>query len=340
MMTYSSIDGLVRTPLGVLTEPAVASARALFDRIAPLVATGNYSDPQWRALLNEYLATVPRNVGSRRPTPSSIFPTVAALQQEHQLLDSLAGSLQVLAARRAQAEKGAAADAAAAGATRPRLFDVSIVPVVVGEQEDSSRPSTANTRAILPVPLTGKIFRNVRSLISATARGSHLATHRLALRRLYHLDIRSMSKAHAERGARLGNYMRLWHGTRAGNLLSIMRSGLQVPPASSPHVTGRMFGDGIYGSDCSTKALNYAVGAAPGQRNSSVGGDDDSCFAFLADFATGVVHEPPTSGCNLPAPGSHSSWARAHETGLLNDEMIVYDSAQVRPVFLAEFQRA
>ena len=114
-----------------------------------------------------------------------------------------------------------------------------------------------------------------------------------------------------------------------------------------------MFGDGIYGSDCSTKALNYAIGAAPGQRGSASGarsggaagddgGDDgegDSSFAFLADYAMGKHFEPSTyGGGGLPRPGFDSTWAKASMTSLANDEMIVYDSAHVRPVYLAEFK--
>ena len=34
----------------------------------------------------------------------------------------------------------------------------------------------------------------------------------------------------------------------------------RVPPANASHCTGRMFGNGVYFSDQSTKALNYAYG--------------------------------------------------------------------------------
>lgn len=124
-------------------------------------------------------------------------------------------------------------------------------------------------------------------------------------------------------------------------------------------MTGRLFGDGIYGSSTSTKALNYCLGAAPGQSRTSAffnkstgssggggGSDDDdeeeagdSYFAFLADFAMGRPHEPTTWGAGgLPYPGSDSTWAKPHKTGLRNDEMIVYTAAQVNPRWLCEFK--
>lgn len=347
-VAVSLTDGLARTPLGVITEDAVAAARALLDRAAPRVVAGDLGDDAaWSTLLNEYLAAVPRAVGSRQPTARALFPNLAALQKEHALLDSLAGSLTVLAARRA----AAAADAAATtGAPRAKIFDVALRVVAVGELEDAAAPSWANVQRSVhfglasggnePVAAPSRdVFRSVRLLFHATARRGH-PSHGLRLRQLYHIDIRRMSRDFEARGAPLGNVWRLWHGTRAGNLLSIFRSGLVVPPASSPHVTGRMFGDGIYGSDCSTKALNYSFGAAPGQRGSSSRGKD-SCFAFLADFAMGRVCEPVCGQSEvLHRADFNSTWARASKAGLCNDEMIAYDAAQVRPVFLAEFEWA
>ena len=70
-------------------------------------------------------------------------------------------------------------------------------------------------------------------------------------------------------GVTVGNVQELWHGTRAGNLLSILRAGFTIPPANAPHVTGRMFGNGVYFSDQSTKSLNYRLrnGAASERRS-------------------------------------------------------------------------
>ncbi|WP_430326539.1 hypothetical protein, partial [Salmonella enterica] len=61
-------------------------------------------------------------------------------------------------------------------------------------------------------------------------------------------------------GKKVGNIKELWHGTRVGNVLSIMKGGFVIPPSNASHVTGRMFGNGVYFSDQSTKSLNYAYG--------------------------------------------------------------------------------
>lgn len=371
-------DGLFRTPLGIVTEDALVSARALLDRMAPLVASREFTQQSWSELLSQYLTLIPRDIGQRRPDPERLFPNATALQSELGLLDSLAGSLQMLNARRAQAS-AAAANPSVAAAAPPRLFNVSLRLVEVGELENAEAPSTAG--ALWPpgsigatsAPSTGEVFINVRELFSASSR--HARVHdaaRLRLRRVFQLshipmDVAFNARTDAHAGINVGNVFRLWHGTRVGNLLSILRMGLVVPPASSPHVTGRLFGDGIYASDCSTKvrivmgrawtrtdnlcapqALSYALGSAPGQRRStlrtasSTGDDDDSespsYFALLCDMAMGRVHHPSGRFGTLPAPGSDSTWARASDTSLNNDEMIVYKSSQVTPRWLCEFK--
>ena len=360
-------SGLFRTPLGIVTEPALARARALLALMAPLVAARAHDHAQWPALLSEYLTLVPRAVGRERPSPARLFPDAAALLREHQLLDSLAGSLQVLEARRQQAE--AAAVAAAAGAAGapgapgappppppPRLFDVSLRLIAVGELEAPGElstegalwPADAAAAAAAARAPGAHVFRSLRALQAASARPEHPSA-RLRLLRAYRLTHHPSARAFSGPGggAATGNVMRLWHGSRVGNLLSILRSGLVVPPASSQHVTGRLFGDGVYTSSVSTKALNYALGAAPGQGGRSGGGgsgggggdgESESYFALLADVAMGRVHHPAAWGRALPAAGSDSTWARARECGLANDEMIVYRASQVNPVFLGEFK--
>ena len=367
-------SGLFRTPLGIVTAPALARARVLLSLMAPLVAAGAFGDPAWPALLSEYLQLVPRNVGLQRPSAARLFPTPAVLQRENQLLDSLAGSLQMLEARRVQAAAAAAAAAAAGSALAPppppRLFDVSLRLVAVGEEEDpaalstagalwhvegANTPSDAAAAAAAAAAAGSQIFRNIRSLQYQTARKEHPASA-LRLKRVYHFAHNPMRAAfnRSVGGGAVGNVMRLWHGTRVGNLLSILRTGLVVPPATSSHVTGRMFGDGIYASQVSTKALNYSYGAAPGQwrsgssgrgskGSSSSGGEEEeegteSYFALLLDVAMGRVHHPAKWGSNLPAADSDSTWARAKDVGLSNDEMIVYRSEQVNPRFLCEFK--
>ena len=60
---------------------------------------------------------------------------------------------------------------------------------------------------------------------------------------------------------------------------------------------------------------------------------------FLNDVAVGRDFEPPTTTSKNPPAGYDSYWARAGKSGwLINDEVIVFDTAQANPIYLLEFE--
>ena len=130
----------------------------------------------------------------------------------------------------------------------------------------------------------------------------------------------------------IGNVMQLWHGTKASNLLSIFRQGLVIPPSSSSHCTGRMYGDGLYFSCVSTKALNYATNFWGG------GGSTNRTFMFLAEVAMGNPYIAGGGWGSYPKSGYDSTWAKGGQSGVINDEMIVYKLNQANLVYLVEFE--
>ena len=126
--------------------------------------------------------------------------------------------------------------------------------------------------------------------------------------------------------------MELWHGTRASNLLSILKGGLVIPSSSSSHVTGRMFGDGLYFSDQSSKSLNYSYGYWGG------GSRDNNCFMFMCKVKMGKYYVPRGSYDGpFPRKGHDSVYAKASRSGVRNNEMIVYSTDQANLVYLIEF---
>jgi poly [ADP-ribose] polymerase len=139
-----------------------------------------------------------------------------------------------------------------------------------------------------------------------------------------------MQEGWKKSGQKVGNVVELWHGTKASNLLSILKCGLIIPPSNASFCTGRMFGNGIYFSDQSTKSLNYAYGYWSGRT-------DNNCFMFLADVAMGKHYVPKSAGEHLPKPGYDSTYAKAGVSGVINNEMIVYKTYQVNLRFLVEF---
>src|SRR5262249_3241950 len=150
------------------------------------------------------------------------------------------------------------------------------------------------------------------------------------VKKVYAVEIATMRRAWEKAGKPVGNVAELWHGTKASNLLSILKGGLIIPPSNASYCTGRMFGNGIYFSDQSTKSLNYAYGYWKGQA-------ENHCFMFLADVAMGKHYVPKTYSANLPKSGYDSTFAKAGVSGVVNNEMIVYKTYQVNLAFLVEF---
>lgn len=130
-----------------------------------------------------------------------------------------------------------------------------------------------------------------------------------------------------------GTPKRLFHGSRNGNILSILLGGLIVPPKSSGiAITGRMFGDGIYGADRSTKALNYSTGFWGGNNKSS------QAFLFVVEFSMGKVYMAKRA-LQSGVPAGYESIFAEGGYDLRNNEYIVPSTRQCRITHLLEVEK-
>jgi len=148
-------------------------------------------------------------------------------------------------------------------------------------------------------------------------------------------EIEKRIGAYENKLSELGNEHELFHGSRNGNILSILINGFMIPPATAGHCTGRMFGNGVYSASCSSKALNYSTGFWDG------GADDSNAFIFITRFVMGKQQD-----CrNFKYSGADSGYDSIHglsaDNGgtLLNDEYIVYDTNQTLITHLIELQK-
>jgi poly [ADP-ribose] polymerase 2/3/4 len=142
-----------------------------------------------------------------------------------------------------------------------------------------------------------------------------------------------MNQAFDKKATEIGNVKLHWHGTRASNLLSILKQGLIIPPVNAVQCTGRMFGNGIYGSEQSTKALNYATN----YWNQS-GDSHQRVYMLLCEFAMGKeYHIKNNHSGSLPMAGYDSTYVKPGFFNVINQESIVYDTAQVKIKYLCEF---
>ncbi len=304
---YDADSAQFKTPLGVIAPDQVSEARDLLVEISDFVRDNDFSNKVFGRTLNSYLRLIPHDVGMSKITPKLIFPNTQTIITENDLLDGLEASFtDVTTAKPKKTAKKTTKKAA------PIIFDVEMEIVV-----------------------DKKIISHVKKLYQSTRKTMH-QSNTLSVQTVYSVTIKSMKAAFDKYGAGLSNIWQLWHGTKASNLLSIMRKGLIIPSSSSGHVTGRMYGDGVYFSDISTKALNYATNFWGG------GGSTDRTFMFLADVAVGKYHIAQSSWDNYPKGGSNSTWAKGRDkggvnSGVMNDEMIVYQLNQCNLVYLVEF---
>ena len=299
-LAYDESKGTFSTPLGIVTADGIAEARTLLTHIGSLVHAAKYSDTRLVSSLNDYLMLIPQNIGRTKPDPQQLFPDLESVQKQNNILDSLEVSLQdVLSAANEGKEEAPA----------PKLF-------------------AARLDLLDSVEEMLEIER-IRRKYRATQKAMHACAH-LDVKRVYRVEVNAMQKAFEREGRSIGNVHELWHGTRASNLLSILKSGFVIPAANAPHCSGRMFGNGVYFSDQSTKSLNYAYGYWQGKV-------DNTCFMFLCDVAMGRSYTPQSWQESLPHSGSDSTFAESGKSGVQNNEMIVYKTSQINPRYLIEF---
>lgn len=309
-MQFDKSRGLYTTPLGLVRPAAIVEARIILGRIADFVVAQDWDNPALPPIVNKYLMRVPQNNGMGKPNLKVLYPNVAEIQRQNGILDALDASFTM---------------------AKSRPDDES--PDDESPGDSSAEESLFSVR--LHIVNDGKVIDKMRRLYKSTWQSIHTAST-LDIKCVFEVEHDSMNEAFSGSGVKIGNVMELWHGTKSSNLLSLLKSGYIIPPASSPHCTGRLLGNGVYFSDQSTKSLNYAGGWAPGQ---SSGGYDGNAFMLLNDVAMGKPYHPTSYGENLPKPGSDSTFARGGTGTLRNNEMVVYSTRQINPKYLVQFSQ-
>ncbi len=303
-ITYDEKNGDFRTPLGIVTQDGIDEARSMLNDISALIVANTLpTDVKFKSLTNSYMQIIPQNVGrhqNSRFTVADVFPDAEAIQKQVGILDALDASLQKVLT---SVPVDVAADAT------PKIFSVKLHIV------------TEKT-----------VIERISKKFQISLNRGHTSSS-LKLKRVFTVEIEHMKAAFDKKAPTINNVMELWHGTRTANLLSILKGGLVIPKANASHVTGRMFANGCYFSDQSTKSLNYSQGYWSG------GSRDNNCYMFLADVAMGKMYTPTGPSQYLPKKGYDSTFAKAGQSGVMNNEMIVYSIDQCNLTFLCEFDR-
>jgi poly [ADP-ribose] polymerase len=294
------VDGEVKTALGLVTKDSIDKAREKLNDLNDIVnKTKKAKSDNYKTFLNEYLTLVPQKVPRARGWQDIFFTEVTTLDKQYELLDQLTNSID------------------------------NAKPVI---QVDSTEPQKVfgYTLSVLD---DDKVLNDIEKFYKQSMNRSHACSH-LSLKKVYVVTNQDKRTKYGIIRDKLGNEKRLWHGTRAHNLLSILKGGLIIPPLNGNYtIAGRMFGNGVYFSDQSTKSLNYAYGYW-----NSGSGYDNNCFMLLADVAMGKSYIPKGPFSSFPK-GYDSCYAIGGQSGVQNNEMIVYDTDQFDLTYLCEFDK-
>lgn len=299
-------SGLITTPLGLVTANTIIDARKLLNTIDRYVQKNQFTADKYIEALEQYLKLIPQKVPSRRGWYENFFTEFSSLTSQGTLLDQLESSLDLYKSKEQDFLKKAAQD--------NKIID-----------------KVFSTR--LEVVTNAKVIKNIEKFFNENKNAKHVSSH-LKLKNVFELKDEEKLARFEKYAKSLSNVQSLWHGTRAFNVLSILKNGLIIPKSGgSYNITGRMYGDGLYFSDQSTKSLNYSYGYWDG------GPRDNNCFMFIADVAMGKMFEPVGyRGANIyPMKGYDSTFAKAGVGGVMNNEMIVYNLEQACLRYLCEF---
>lgn len=289
-ISFNSSTGLFQTPLGIVTSEAIDEARNLLSYFNTVL--GHPHDNTYERQINKYLKIIPRNKGHRLAY-ADVFPDQNALQKESDLLDALQNSLEI-----------------------------------VSKPAPAADGSKAPVEQVFKLKLDRLDDQKERNRLEQWYERSKKAMHhydRVKVREIYVIDIEDYN---ARFDKSVGNHVEVWHGSSQANILSIAKVGLKVSPPSTAAIAGKMFGNGVYGSETSSKALGYTLG----RWGQSVG---DSGWMFVCDFAMGNPYYAKGPLQKVPA-GHDSCWALPKNTSLHNDELIVYRENQIRVKYLLE----
>jgi poly [ADP-ribose] polymerase len=315
-MIKVNTSGVITTPLGLVNLESLEQASKILKIIR------RAKNDQKVNLIEEYLTLVPQKVPSQRGWEESFLSSKEEIQKQKDFVSQLADSIKWHEAEVETQKKAASGEIDLAEKYKDLFaFKLSIL--------DSK----------------GSEFKRINKMFESSKNRHHSHTARsLKLKRVFQLNSDVIEAKYSEALRNVGNEKTLWHGTQAFNVLSILRQGLIVPPlrGTSYVTTGRMFGDGVYFSDQSTKSLGYANG---GYWNNGVA--DGNCFMFLSDVAMGREFKPSyfnNESLNKAHYG-HDRFGKKFNSinvkggtcNVMNNEMIVWDTDQIKLKYLCEF---
>lgn len=305
-------DGLVRTALGIVNQSTINEARLVLGRL-----NASHTNRQLIHDLEEYLSLIPQDIGRRRGWEET-FLSPSNLGHQSSFLSQLESSVQ--------------------------WYDKTLAAAKV---DDSANKDSEDHSDLFRMKL-GYLDKNdpMYAQIEKTYMGSRNlrhTSHSMKLVNVFTVEDKAHEEVFNKVATGLGNVKELWHGTSVANVLSILTKGLFIPKSNQGiQIAGRMFGDALYFSPQSSKSLNYSNNFWHGgtRRNSG-------CFMLLNDIVMGNEFRPQYwdsrqkdkayNGTDSRGKKFNSINVKGGTCNVLNDEIMVWNTDQIKMKYLCEF---
>jgi len=307
-ISFNKDSGMFMTPLGPVTIAGINKAKEALSKIAAIVVNNNenadviLTKRRFITYNETYFKIIPTKIANLRIAKNYMLISQDRINEQFAICDTLIQTMELMKTE-AKTKKPKAKDE-----PEEEVFEVKMSLV-----EDP------------------KTIKRINEKFNDSKNSMHgHSTNSLTIENIYEV---SLGKEEKQFRNDLDNVWELWHGTRVVNLLSILKSGLLMPRSTPGQTTGAMFSDGLYFSDQSTKSLGYCDGML---WNSS--SKQSRVYMFLADVAMGDYEVPSGPTSRKPSQGKDSYFAKANLSGVRNNEMIVFDTNQIKLRYILEIK--
>lgn len=306
---YDIKTGYFKTPLGVITKTGVNEAIELLSKIEKILTKGNAKNSKMFIKYNErYFSIIPTKITNLREF-ENLLNSLEKTSQQLDICMSLIDSIEIIENEKKR-----------------------LLAKEENEKSDKKVPLEKVFEASLYKLDDEKEFQRIVSIFEDSKNRKHgRYSNSHYIENIYTVSLGQEDKEYLHN---FENQMELFHGTKISNLLSILKNGLLMPKYSPGAVTGYMFGQGLYFSDQSTKSINYCDGM---HWNGSQ--KQERIYMFIADIAMGHYEVPDGCRSKKPSKGYDSYWAKPEKSGILNNEMIIFNKNQIKLKYILEIKR-
>lgn len=315
---YDEDDGMFKTPLGIITEKSLNRAFEVLSEITQTLEKKKYdlsllSKDEIELLdeLNaEYFILVPTKIKDTT-NKSYLLYSKNNIEQQENICDMLFDTVSMLEYLKERHKKKI--EEINKNSKVENLFNVSLKLLT-----DSSQ------------------IKKIVNYFETSKNKTHSSVlNRAKIVKIFEINLEAQQEPFKNKSAEIGNIHSLWHGTKIANILSIMSKGLLMPSVSPGSKAGAMFGEGLYFASQSTKSAQYCDGMRFSGNSRS-----DKMYMFIADVAMGKPYTPKnaTGASGKPPKEYDSFWAKSGISGVVNDEMIIFNGSQVRLTHLIEIE--